>query len=871
MATAWHNRARRWSTDREPAAPDDRSSTLALVSRQVLDSAQEAFVSITADGVVEVWNTAAESMFGWSAEDAVGRDLAALIIPAHLRDAHRKSLERFALAGQDELAGRCLSMPAVRRDGSKLPFEVTVVPVGVDGRVIFQAFLPVVSKLEVAELAVADRALREAHDRFEKAFRNAPIGMALVAPTGRFVAVNAALCTLLDRDEGQLLATDFQAITHPEDLGADLDLVEQVISGSVPSYQIEKRYLRPDGSAVWTLLSVSLVRDADDRPLHFVSQTQDITAAKQAEDELRRYTDHLHALSRQDALTELPNRREFLSTLDGELQRAARHGGAFSLVLLDLEQFAAYNRSHGNIAGDEVLRTVADALRACCRGSDTAARIGGDDFALLLPETGNTGAHATANRARAAIDQLAPAVRVAFGIASFPEAGTSRELMMVRAEMALYAARTGTHPDAVDALDKDDGTVQRALELARSQLRMELVYLTEHTDTHQRLRQFAGDSSRFGVDADEALPLTETYCQHMLVGTLPHVVVDTAAEPLSAGSAATLVAGVRAYVGVPVHLSDGRLYGTLCAVDTVAHPQLGARDAALMHFLAATLTERIEHNEHQSVERRAQAEISGMHALLAAVAARDHYTFEHSHHVVGLAAAVAVRLGLEKQQIAVVQQVAVLHDVGKVGIPDAVLQKRGPLTADEWELMRQHPVIGARMLEATSSLAHLAPAVRAEHECWDGTGYPERLRGVEIPVASRITLACDAYDAMTSERPYRSALTSAQAREELSAHAGTQFDPGVVDVLLHVLVGELHPLATRRHGSVEDGSVLRGRRRAAGPSWTPLSKPGQGSAMAEVRCACQSCGAHLPGTLSQANLMGSCPNCGSYEIALVGS
>lgn len=869
MATARDSREQ-WSTD-GPSAPDGADRSLALVSRQALDSAQEAFVVIAGDGTVEVWNTAAASMFGWPKEEAVGRDLATLIIPAHLRAAHRRGLERFARTGEGTVTGRCLSMPAIRRDGSKLPVEMTVVPVSVDGRVIFQAFLHDVSKLAVAELAVADRALREAHDRFEKAFRNAPIGMALVAPTGRFVTVNEALCALLDRDESQLLATDVQAVTHPDDLDRDLELVGRVIAGEMSSYQLEKRYLRPDGSAVWTLLSVSLVRDADEQPLHFVSQIQDITAAKQAEAELRRYTEHLHALSLQDTLTELPNRRELLSALDGELRRSARHGGAFSLVLLDLEQFAAYNRSHGDIAGDEVLRTVADTLRACSRASDTAARIGGDDFALLLPETDNAGAHVTANRVRAVTERLDPAVRVAFGVASFPEAGDSRELMMVRAEMALYAARTSTQAGAVDGPGEDDGHVQRVLELARSQLQMEVVYLTQHTGTDQRFRQLAGDPTPFRIDAGSARPLTETSCQHMLAGTVPNVVADTHAEPLGPSLVAARASGVRAYVGVPVRLSDGQLYGTLCAVDAVAHPQLGERDLALMHFLATTLAERIERDERQSTDRRAEAELSGMHALLAAVAARDHYTAEHSYHVVELAAAVAGRLGLDKQQIGDVRQVAVLHDVGKVGIPDAVLQKRGPLTAEEWELMRQHPPIGARMLEATSSLAHLAPAVRAEHERWDGTGYPDGLRGGEIPVASRITLACDAYHAMTSDRPYRTALTSPRACEELSAHAGTQFDPGVVEVLLHVLDGAMRPPARHRLGSAEDESVLRGHTRPSGPSWIPLSKRGQGSAMAQVRCACQSCGAHLPGTLSQANLLGSCPNCGSYEIALVES
>ena len=173
-----------------------------------------------------------------------------------------------------------------------------------------------------------------------------------------------------------------------------------------------------------------------------------------------------------------------------------------------------------------------------------------------------------------------------------------------------------------------------------------------------------------------------------------------------------------------------------------------------------------------------------MRTLLVALQARDYYTSAHSKQVVELASAVAWRLGLDEDATRDVEQVALLHDVGKVGIPDVVLQKQGPLDEQEWELMRQHPIVGEHIIAGTPGLSHLAPAIRAEHEHWDGGGYPDGLAGEAIPLASRITLACDALNAMTSDRPYRAAMTLERAREELRACAGTQFDPRAVDALL---------------------------------------------------------------------------------------
>jgi HD-GYP domain-containing protein (c-di-GMP phosphodiesterase class II) len=155
--------------------------------------------------------------------------------------------------------------------------------------------------------------------------------------------------------------------------------------------------------------------------------------------------------------------------------------------------------------------------------------------------------------------------------------------------------------------------------------------------------------------------------------------------------------------------------------------------------------------------------------------------------VVAHARATAKLLRLSEQECREVEQVAMLHDVGKIALPDSVLGKSGYLDADDWAAVRKHPIAGERIVASIPSLARLAPAVRAEHERWDGTGYPDGLAGHAIPMASRIVLVCDAFDAMTSDRPYRRAMSEDVAVEELVRGAGTQFDAAVVGAFVRLV------------------------------------------------------------------------------------
>ncbi|HYI20927.1 MAG TPA: diguanylate cyclase [Solirubrobacteraceae bacterium] len=178
---------------------------------------------------------------------------------------------------------------------------------------------------------------------------------------------------------------------------------------------------------------------------------------------------------------------------------------------------------------------------------------------------------------------------------------------------------------------------------------------------------------------------------------------------------------------------------------------------------------------------------AAVHALVAAIESRDSYSFDHSELVVRLATGVALLLGLPADAVERVGHGALLHDVGKLAIPPAILHKEGELDDQEWSVMVEHPVLGERILRRIPELAPLAPIVRHEHEHWDGSGYPDGLAGTQIPIGSRIVLACDAYAAMTNSRPYRAALTAEDAVEELRGAAGSQFDPQVVEALLDLL------------------------------------------------------------------------------------
>jgi diguanylate cyclase (GGDEF)-like protein len=215
---------------------------------------------------------------------------------------------------------------------------------------------------------------------------------------------------------------------------------------------------------------------------------------------------------------------------------------------------------------------------------------------------------------------------------------------------------------------------------------------------------------------------------------------------------------------------------------------------AVATMLCAYIPARVRRsllNEYET-RRRQQEEsyVATIGALAAALDAKDRYTEEHSRETAELAVSVGKRLGLQGEQLRLLEYGALLHDIGKIGIPGYILQKPGALTPEEFAIMREHPVIGERILASVPFLAPLGPIVRAEHERWNGSGYPDGLKGEEIPIEARIIHACDSFHAMASDRSYRKALPLAEIVDEFRKETGHQFDPRVVDVMLELIATE---------------------------------------------------------------------------------
>jgi HD-GYP domain-containing protein (c-di-GMP phosphodiesterase class II) len=191
--------------------------------------------------------------------------------------------------------------------------------------------------------------------------------------------------------------------------------------------------------------------------------------------------------------------------------------------------------------------------------------------------------------------------------------------------------------------------------------------------------------------------------------------------------------------------------------------------------------------KHSSRRTGAAQEVK--RALLSALAQRDPELSSHLDDVGRLATATARELGCPAEELELTGLGAELHDVGKVAIPEAILTKPGPLTDAEWMLMRQHTVIGERIVTSSPALARVGPLVRSSHERWDGGGYPDGIRGEAIPLGARVIAVCDSFHAMTSDRSYRKAMSEEVAFAELRAGSGSQFDPEVVAAFLRVRDG----------------------------------------------------------------------------------
>ncbi|MDD3437049.1 MAG: diguanylate cyclase [Candidatus Gastranaerophilales bacterium] len=387
-----------------------------------------------------------------------------------------------------------------------------------------------------------------------------------------------------------------------------------------------------------------------------------------------------------DSLTLLNNHRGFQEVLSNELAKAEAKNSQLSVIMMDINNISKINRELGHAKGDEVIKLVAEKVKQNIRSSDSAGRYGGDEIAIILPDTDTDEAkyiaeYLTYSLSCCFVDDVGP-VKVAVGIATFPESTKDQEKLLILAEQAMYISQSRGYKDGMSSIVS---------------------------------------SSDYNFWDDMAL--------------------NSFAEVL-----------------------------------TKRHAQIGISfEEELVH----------KFNNEQIISQNHLIEM--VTSLASAIDAKDTYTKGHSSSVSRYSAALARAINLPENEVERIALGALLHDVGKIGIPENVLRKPTNLSDAEWEIMRQHPVIGAeKVLMPNESLRDLIPIVKYHHENWDGSGYPEKLKGEQIPLSARIVAIADAYHALISDRPYRKGLSVQKACEILKMGSNLQWDTNLVRQFIQI-------------------------------------------------------------------------------------
>jgi len=387
-----------------------------------------------------------------------------------------------------------------------------------------------------------------------------------------------------------------------------------------------------------------------------------------------------------DSLTMLSNHRGFQEILSKEITQAEARKSNLSVIMLDINNISKINRELGHAKGDEVIKLVAEKVKQNIRNSDTAGRYGGDEIAIILPDTDTDEAkyiaeYLTYSLSCCFVDGVGP-VKVAVGISTFPECTRDQEKLLIQAEQAMFISQSKGYKDGMSAI----------------------------------------------VSA------------------------------------------------LDFNFWDDMALNSFAEVLTKRHSQLGINfEEELVH----------KFNNEQIVSQNHLLEM--VTSLASAIDAKDTYTKGHSTSVSRYAEALARAINLPELEVKRISLGALLHDVGKIGTPENVLRKPTHLSEEEWEIMKQHPVIGAeKVLMPNESLRDLIPIVKYHHEHWDGSGYPEKLKGEEIPFSARIVAIADSFHALISDRPYRKGLSVTKACEILKMGAGIQWDSSLVRQFIQI-------------------------------------------------------------------------------------
>jgi putative two-component system response regulator len=477
-----------------------------------------------------------------------------------------------------------------------------------------------------------------------------------------------------------------------------------------------------------------------------------------------------------DRLTGLYNNGFFQISLEYELKRFERYGNKFSIALIDIDSFSHFNRSHGPLEGDLLLKEVAGLIKKNSRDVDLVARYAGNLFAVIVTESNCQQAQIVAERIRQDVEKkFSGASTVSIGLACCPDDATTSRLLISKANEALTKAKLQgknnihyfekgikSESDKLPTIliVDDDTRNLKLLEAMLFSIKCELIKATNGIDTLSIVDKTNVDL----ILLDVMMPEMDGY---------------EVCRQLKSSEATRLIPVV---LVTALDDTEARIKGIeVGADDFITKPpnkmELLARTKSLINL--KKLNDNLASIEYV------------LFSLAKTVEAKDEYTQGHVERVSKLAIALGKKMGLSEEEMEALRYGGILHDIGKIGIPGNILNKPGPLSPEEWEVMKNHPVAGYNIcLPLKKNLGYALEVIRHHHEKLDGSGYPDGIKDEEISTAARIMAVVDIYDALVTDRPYRNGMPLEKAVEILQQDAKDEkLDPVVVNYLIEVVAG----------------------------------------------------------------------------------
>lgn len=645
---------------------------------------------------------------------------------------------------------------------------------------------------------------------------------------------------ILVREEGStlLLTThkpvtrDFLSSVENEMLTRYQALSGKAINREALNLQIKGEDIRDEGpSEIENSISVPIILGGEVRGLLTLTADADGTYTPADVSLLYHAANHIsaaftamrkmHHLATHDPLTGIFNRIR----LEEELERAwlisRRYSYSMAVIICDIDHFKSLNDSYGHSVGDGILRDFAVVLQHAARATDIIARYGGDEYVAILPRAEEHDARAFGERLLSSTrehvfgrDHHNLRLTISIGIATSlnPTKPTTSAIMLNQSDRALYTAKragrnriciwpkptTDMHVESTEATDDTSVTSTKKTE---SRARIMVV------DDEEPILDIVGEMLRrdgyevaVAATAAQALEAVRTrpgyYDVVMTDLGLPEksgIELLHEVGEMDDGIIKVVLSGRATVDNAIDSLREG-------AYDFIQKPVVKEELSALMRRALEFRDLKLENARHyahlEDMVRSRSAQLAStleeirrsyeftLEALVAMLDAREHQAAEHSPKTRDLTVTLAQRVGLSGEELQSVATGALLHDIGKIGIPDSILLREGPLLEEQWEVMMRHPEIGYNILKSSPYLREVAKVVHQHQEYYDGSGYPQGLKGKDICVGARIFAVVDAYDAMRSVRVYREPLSSEDASREILRHSGTQFDPEIVKVFL---------------------------------------------------------------------------------------